>query len=175
MEIQKQFIEAFNNYLALGEVLVSDLVELSESEDDSAYWRRNYVRFTASLLEGYSNCFRKMAAIGLKSNSSSLSKKEQETLLTGSIFATSERIKLTLRAFCKMFELSPVPDFSGKEWKYALIFIEKRHTLMHPKTLSDLEFTEKLWDELRKGSNWLIKKHFDVLKILCEKYIIKKS
>ena len=175
MEIQKQFIGAFNNYLALGEVLAADLVELSESEDDSAYWRRNYIRVVASLLEGYSHCFRKMAAIGLKRNSPSLSKKEQESLLTGSIFATSDRIKLTLRAFYKMFELSPVPDFSGKEWKNAMTLIEKRHALMRPKTLADLEFTEKSWDELRKGSNWLIKKHFDVLKILYEKYIIKSS
>jgi len=67
MEIQKQFIEAFNNYLALGKVLAADLVEISESEDDTAYWRRNYVRIVSSLLEGYSHCFRKMAAIGLKS------------------------------------------------------------------------------------------------------------
>jgi len=175
MEIQKQFIEEFNNYLALGKVLAADLVDLSKSEDDTAYWRRNYVRVVASLIEGYSHCFRKMAAIGLKSNSSTLSKKEQESLLMESIFSTSNRIKLTLRAFYKMFELSPVPDFSGKEWQNAMAFIEKRHALMHPKNLTDLEFTEKSWDELRNGSNWLIKKHFDILKILYEKYIQKDS
>ena len=175
MEIQKQFIGAFNNYLALGEILAADLVKLSDSEDDSDYWRRNYIRVVASLLEGYSHCFREMAAIGLKYKSPSLSKKEEEALLTGFGYTTSDRIKLSLRAFYKMFELFPAPDFSGKEWKNAMTVFEKRNALMHPKFLNDLEFTEKSWAEIREGSNWLIKKHFDVLKIIYEKYIKKGS
>ncbi|MFH1777949.1 MAG: hypothetical protein ABH952_10380 [Candidatus Omnitrophota bacterium] len=175
MEIQEQFIEAFNNFMALGEVLAADLVKLSESEDDSAYWRRNYIRVVASLLEGYSHCFREMAAIGFKCTSPSLSKKEQAALLTDFGYATSNRIKLSLRAFYKMFEFSPVPDFSGKEWKEVMTFFEKRNVLMHPKSSDDLKFTEKSWAEMRKGSNWLIKKHFDVLKIISEKYIKKGS
>ena len=175
MEIQKQFVGAFNNYLDLGLVLAADLEKLSESEDDSAYWRRNYIRVVVSLLEGYSHCFREMAAIGLKCTSPSLSKKEKEALLTGFGYTTSDRIKLSLRAFYKMFELSPVPDFSGIEWKNAMTVFEKRNALMHPKSLDDLEFTEKSWTEILKGSNWLIKKHFDILKILYEKYILKAS
>ena len=47
---------AFDNYFALSDVLRSDLIALLDSESASQHWRRNCIRVSASLIEGYAHC-----------------------------------------------------------------------------------------------------------------------
>jgi hypothetical protein len=38
--------------------------------------------------------------------------------------------------------------------------IAKRNALMHPKTTSDLEVTDDLWNEIHEGVTWLMEQFF---------------
>lgn len=57
---------AFDNYFALSNELREDLSALLDSESDSQHWRRNYIRVSASLIEGYAHCFREMCAVSFE-------------------------------------------------------------------------------------------------------------
>ena len=50
---QEQMAAAIDNYFSLSDVLREDLLALLETESDSQHWRRNYVRVSSSLIEGY--------------------------------------------------------------------------------------------------------------------------
>ena len=167
---QKRMDAAFDNYLALSDLLREDFVALLESESDSQHWRRNYVRVSASLIEGYANCFREMCAVSFECVAPEIRKKELEVLVSEQSFDANERIKLTLRAAYKLFELQPAPNFGGPEWPRAQRVLAKRHLLMHPKTPADLEVPDSLWVELREDVTWLIGQLFNFVAALQAKH-----
>ena len=53
---QARMDAAFDNYFAHSDVLRSDLIALLDSESASQHWRRNCIRVSASLIEGYAHC-----------------------------------------------------------------------------------------------------------------------
>jgi hypothetical protein len=167
---QERMDAAFDNYLTLSELLREDLVALLESESDSQHWRRNYVRVSASLIEGYANCFREMCAVSFECVAPEINKKESEVLVTEQSSGANERIRLTLRAAYKLFELQPGPNFGGLEWHRAQRVLAKRHLLMHPKTPADLEVPDPLWVELRDDVTWLIGQLFNFVAALQAKH-----
>jgi len=161
---------AFDNYFALSDVLREDLLALLETESDSQHWRRNYVRVAASLIEGYAHCLREMCAVSFECVAPEISEKEAEVVRSERSFNANERIKLTLRAAYKLFELQPAPSFSGLEWPRARRVLEKRHLLMHPKTTADLEISNELWLELRDDVTWLVEQLFNFIAALQAKH-----
>ena len=163
--------QAFDNYLGLAVKLSEDFNQYLDTEIETENWRRNYIRVVVALVEGYSNCFREMAVIGLEVEHPELSKKEEKSLRTGFGFSANERLKYTLRATYKMFSLSPIPDFGGKDWEKVNDLIDKRHSLTHPKEPSDLDVTNEAWLQYRISANWIINCHFNVAKLLHEKYV----
>ncbi len=173
MDIEQRMGEALDNYLALSYLLSEDFDKFLDTENDSQGWRRNYIRIVVALIEGYSHCFSEMAVLGLECSHPDLSNKERKALESGFGFSASERVKYTLKATYKMFDLSPVPEFGSEDWEKALVVFDKRHSITHPKVPGDLEITDQSWDSIRKASNWLMKCHFDVAKILYEKHIQK--
>jgi hypothetical protein len=167
---QERMDAAFENYLELSEVLREDMLALHAAELDSQHWRRNYVRLSAVLIEGYASCFREMCVVSLECEAPVISQKEREVLLSERSFNANERIKLTLRAAYKLFEIRPAPNFEGPEWVRAKRILEKRHLLMHPKTAEDLMISDVLWNELRDGAIWLIEQFFAVIAALQTKH-----
>lgn len=167
---QEKMDAAFDNYLALSSILRTDLAALLESETDSQSWRRNFVRVSASLIEGYAHCFREMCAISFECIAPELNSKEREVLCSERSFSANERIKLTLRLAYKLFELEPAPNFGGPEWPRAQRVLLKRHALMHPKTPTDLEVPNDLWLELRDDVTWLVEQLFNFVAALNEKH-----
>ena len=167
---QERMDTSFDNYLALSEVLRSDVWALYETESDSQHWRRNFVRSSAVLIEGYSPCIREICAVGLECVAPEISKEEAKVVKSERGFDANERIKLTLRAAYKLFELELTPNFEGHEWPCARRVIEKRHLLMHPQKPADLDVPNELWLELRDGVEWLLKQHFDFIAAIEEKY-----
>lgn len=161
---------AFDNYLELSDVLREDLLVLLESESDSPHWRRNYVRVSASLIEGHAHCLREMCAVSFECVAPAISQKEAEVLRSERNFDANERIKLTLRATYKLFELQPASNFGGREWPRAQRVLAKRHLFMHPKSPADLEISDDLWTELRDDVTWLIEQFFNVMSALQKKY-----
>lgn len=99
-----------------------------------------------------------------------LATKETKVLCSENSFDTDERIKLTLRAAYKLFELQPVPNFGGSGWSNAKKLLDKRHLLMHPKIPADLIVPNELWDELHDGVAWLIEHLFNFFSLLQKKY-----
>ena len=130
MEIQDKMDQAFDNYLSLSYKLSEDFDQYLDTEIETEGWRRNYIRIVVALVEGYSNCFREMAVLGLDVEHPTLSAKEAKALKTGFGYSASERIKYTLRATYKMFELSPIPDFGGKQWEKWCCFLIKDTLLL---------------------------------------------
>ncbi len=161
---------AFDNYFKLSDVLREDLLALFETGSDSQHWRRNYVRVSASLIEGYTHCLREICAVSFECVAPNISEKEAEVIRSERGFDANERIKLTLRAAHKLFELQPAPNFGGHEWPRARRVLERRHLLMHPKTPADLEITNELWSELKEGIAWLVEQIFNFIAALQAKH-----
>lgn len=175
MDHQEKLNTAFDNYLKLSDILTADGMALLESNENDEQWRRNFVRSCSALIEGYSHCFREMMKIGIEIESIDIPKKERKVILSESSVDTSDRIKLTLRAAYKMFNLAPVPDFGSENWINAQYALDKRHALMHPKIPSDLEITIDAWSQIHSGLSWLIEIHFNVIKLLYERNIENRS
>lgn len=152
---------AFDNYFALSNVLRDDLVALLDTKSESQHWRRNYIRVSASLIEGYAHCLREMCAVSFECVAPAIDKRDAEVLRSERRFDANERIKRTLRAAYKLFELEPEPNFGGPEWPRAQRVLERRHLLMHPKRSEDLEIPDDLWNELYGDVTWLIKQLFN--------------
>ena len=167
---QERMDAAFDNYFALSEVLRDDLGVMLDIESDSQHWRRNYIRVSASLIEGYAHCLREMCAVSFECVAPEIGKKEADVLRSEQSYDANERIKVTLRVAYKLFELQPAPNFGGSEWPRAQRVLEKRHLLMHPKNPADLEVPDYLWNELRGDVTWLIEQLFNFIAALQEKH-----
>ena len=167
---QERMDAAFNNYFVLSDILREDLDALLKSESESQQWRRNYIRVSASLIEGHVHCLREMCEISFECVAPTICGKEAEVLQSEQSFGANERIKFILRAAYKLFELQPVPDFGGIEWPRAQRVLEKRHRLMHPKTPVDLDIPESLWNELWNDVAWLIEQLFNFTAMLQKKH-----
>lgn len=172
---QQRMDAAFDNYLALSKILRGDLVALLESENESQHWRRNFVRVSASLIEGHAHCFREMCAVSFECITPELSNKESEALRSEQNLSANERIKITLKIAYKLFKLRPAPNFGGPEWPRAQKVLRKRHDIMHPESPMTLEIPDPLWAELREGTTWIIRQLFDFVAALQEKYSHKQG
>ena len=161
---------AFDNYFALSDILIKDLQALLESESDSQHWRRNYIRVSASLIEGYAHCLREMCAVSFVCVSPRINPKEEKLLRSEQSLEANERIKRTLRVAYKLFELQPAPNFGGSEWPRAQRILAKRHQIMHPKTPADLNISDELWEELYDDITWLLEQFFSFISTLEKKY-----
>ena len=161
---------AFDKYFALSDVLLEDLSALLDTESETQHWRRNYIRVSASLIEGYLHSFREMAAVSLACVAPEISEKEKEVLNSQRGFSTPDRYKLTLRAAHKLFEVGSAPNFGSSEWSRAKQVFKKRDSLMHPKKLVDFEIANGSWEELRFGISWLIEQLFNFVLACQRKY-----
>ena len=170
MSPQQRMDAAFDNYLALSEVLCSDVEELLKSESESQHWRRNFIRVGAAVIEGYAHCLREMCRVSFDCISPKVVAKETEVLQSERNFDANERIKLTFRVAYKLFELQPAPNFGGPEWLRAQRVLQKRHLLMHPKTPADLEVSDQVWPELHEDVAWLFKQLFDFIALARAKH-----
>lgn len=161
---------AFENYLALSAVLREDLLVLLDSESNSQCWRRNFVRASASLIEGYVHCLREMCAVSFECTAPQISSAQADVIRSERSFNGNERLKFTLTAAHALFELQPGPNFGGSDWVRARRVLARRNLLMHPKTPTDLCIPDSLWAELRDDVTWLLTQLFNVIAALQEKH-----
>lgn len=157
---QQQMDAAFDNYFVMSDLLQADIEELLNHDEGTQSARRNFVRAAASLVEGYSSCFREMCQVGLETGPGTLSKKEVKVLKSERSFGSVERIKLSARAAFKLFGLPSPPDFGASGWRQAQTFLEKRDRLMHPKSAQDLEISDESWADIYDGTVWLLQQLF---------------
>ena len=166
---------AVDNYFLVSSILQDDIMSLLATENDTQHWRRNFIRASASLIEGYIYCLKQMCLVSLECTSPKISTKESKLLTTEKKDDTNTKIKLTLGMAYKIFQLKPAPNFSGREWFHAQKIMDKRHLLMHPKTPSDLEVNEHIWDKMRNDIIWLLTQLFNFFSLLKEKYSSKQN
>ena len=167
---QEKMDAAFNNYLLLSKVLYADMTVLLDIESNAQHWRRNFIRSSAALIEGEAHCLREMCALSFECAAPEIATKEADVLQSEEDFGAEDRIKLTLRAAYKLFELAPSPNFGGNEWPKAQKVLRKRHLLMHPKTPIDLEVPDDLWNEIRHDVTWLMEQFRNFLSLLQQKH-----
>lgn len=168
--LQRQMDDAFDNYFALSEVLREDLSALLGAELDSQASQRNFIRAAAAMIEGYTHCIRKMCLVGLQCDAPTLTAKEVAALKSERGVDTNDRYKLTVRAAYRMFALSPLPDFGGKQWACAQEVLNKRHLLMHPKVPSDLAIANSSWPAIKDDVAWLMQQLFEFFALLQKKH-----
>ena len=111
-----------------------------------------------------------MCSVSFDCVSPEITKKEAEVVQSERNFDANERIKLTLRAAYKLFELEPVPNFGGNAWPKAQQVLGKRHLLMHPKRAVDLEISDVVWNEQRDAVIWLVEQFFNFISLLEKKH-----
>lgn len=167
---QQKMDAAFENYFELSKILQADMNALLDCEDDTQHWRRNFIRASVSLIEGYAHCLRDMCAVSFECISPKITKKEAEVLKSEKGFDANDRIKLTLRAAYKLFELAPAPNFGGNEWSRTKKVLNKRHLLMHPKTPADLHISDDQWKEIREDVAWLLEQLFNIFSLLQQEH-----
>ena len=169
---QNQMTMALDNYLSLSQLMQDDMSALLDCETKTQQWRRNFIRVSASLIDGYAHCLRELSAVSFKCSAApDISKSETKVIESERQCSAAEQIKLILRVAYKLFELTPTPDFSNSKWLSASHLWEKRDGLMHPKTPSDLELDDVLWNQLYDGVVWLIEQLFNFFSLLREKYV----
>lgn len=173
--LQRQMDSAFDNYLELSEVLREDLCALLDAELDSLASRRNLIRASVVMIEGYTHCIREMCLVGLQCDppaltKPALTKKEVAALKSERSVDTNDRFKLTIRAAYKMFALSPLPDFGGEYWVRAQNLLIKRHLLMHPKVPSDLDIDSSSWPDIKDDVAWLMQQLFEFFALLQKRH-----
>ena len=161
---------AVENYLMLHTPLHEDISALFESENNSSSWRRRFIRDSVAFIEGHASAIRGMSVVSVNCVAVEISKNETKVLRCERDFSADDRIKYTLSGAYKLFELDPRPSFKGLDWQNAKKMFAKRHFLMHPNTLADLEIKEDCWFDLKSGGEWLIKQFLFFSKLLKEKY-----
>jgi hypothetical protein len=95
---QKQIAIALDNYIDLSPILQADMIALLDCETETKQWRRNFIRVSASLIEGYAHCLRELCAVSFKcSTVPKLNKKETKVIESEKEFSAVDRIKFSLR------------------------------------------------------------------------------
>jgi hypothetical protein len=164
--LQQRMYDAFDNYFAMSAVLRDDLIELSKTQNDEQHWKRNFVRTSAALFEGYTHCIREMCVISFECSAPKLTNKEAAALRFERKFPANERIRLTLRAAYRLFEVDPAPEFGDQGWSGARSIFEKRDVLMHPKAQDDLIVDDDCWRDINYGAYWLLRQYVQFFVIL---------
>lgn len=169
---QQRMEDSFDNYFALSEILTGDLQRLLKMNGGAAHFRRNFIRSSAALFEGYAHCLREMCVLSFEcTGAPRLNPKEIKVLRCADSFDAADRIRLTLRAAYTLFELVPAPTFDGTEWVNVQHFLMKRNSLMHPRTLSDLVIHDEHWNNLRNGVSWLMEQFVGFFALSMKKYV----
>ena len=153
---QQLFDAAFDNYIEMSCVLRDDLKALQKTQSVEQHWKRNFIRASAALFEGYTYCLREMCMVSFKCEAPKLNKEQTAVLKDERNFSAQDRIRLTLRAAYRLFELEPAPEFGDAGWTRAQGIFQKRHLLMHPKTATDLAVDDRCWIKSRDGVAWLL-------------------
>ena len=103
---QQKMNAAFDNYFALSSMLQKDVSALLDGRNDTTQWKRNFIRASLPLIEGYAHCLREMCAVSFDCIAPPINAKEKDVLLNEKKFGTSERLKLTIKTSYKLFDLS---------------------------------------------------------------------
>lgn len=166
----QQMDQAVRNYLELSVVLRDDLMQILNSESNSAPWRRNFIRITSSSIEGLIYAIREMSAVSKLCDSPKLGD-EKIAIDLNNRRSTIENFKDGLIAAHKLFEISPRPDFGTRNWEYARSFFDRRDGLMHPKSPKSLDVSEADWETLHTGAVWMLEQIFGFIEKLQNKFI----
>jgi hypothetical protein len=172
-ELLLRFDGALVNYFNLSDKLADDVTDLLDSRKDSQSWRRNFIRTSVALAEGYCHCFRDMANSAMPAMSqraSTLTKGELKVLDNERNCDAIPRIQDSITAFHKMFGLLPIPVFNVEPWISGRAVIGKRHTFMHPKIGQDLDLTEDEWLKLDAGIQWLFAVLFGAVRQMADRH-----
>jgi hypothetical protein len=170
--LSRQMDDAIENYLNLSPMLLADVDELLDLNKDSQPWRRNFIRASAALIEGYVHGLREICVIRLAmpKDDLKLSSRDKKALIDEESCSARQRLKSSIRAVHSCLELGAAPLFTGNGWINAVAFLDKRNYLMHPKNSADLDVPDKEWALLYQGVAWIFEQLFLVFDLIQRKY-----
>jgi len=163
MNHEDKLERALLNFLSLSTVLDNDLCDLLKHDYKSDSWKRNIIRSSVTLIEGYCHCFKEFCQVALDTGAQ-LSEKRLKAIVNEGGCSATERIKLTIQSSYDVFEIEQNSGFSCEEWRKAKDAIEKRSKLMHPKTVEDLKYLTQIGKNITKVLHGLSMYHLHLLK-----------
>jgi len=162
-EDQRDGLAAVVEFHHVTRQLLADVAQCLGQSFSRPESRRNFVRALAALFEGNTYCLRKICLVKLKTTAPrALSSAELETIVSGRSKDAETKIRHVLNGSYKLFEISAAIDAKSEEWKRVEQLLARRHRLVHPNTVADLEVTD---DESRGAiltAAWL-REQFEVV------------
>lgn len=170
--LSEQMGDAIDNYLKLSPMLRADVDELLDLNKDSQSWRRNFIRASSALMEGYVHGLREICVIRLTlaPDDLKLSSRDRKALINEELCSARQRLKSTIRMVYLCLELGAAPLFRGNSWLNAVAFLDKRNYLVHPKNSADLDVLDEDWASLYQGVVWIFEQLFLVFVLIQSKY-----
>ena len=163
---QQKMDAIFDAFFAVSDILREDVSSLLDSKfDENPIWRRAFIRAVAPLIEGLAYSYLSICHIN-----PDLTPEDREKVDPDQKSKTSVRIKTALESIYRQLNISPPPDFSRQDWTDAQRMFSARDSLMHPKTIDCLTYTEDDWKRIYDGSVWLLGEFFRLPDLLGRKF-----
>ena len=168
--IQQSLDAALVGYLNLSASSMAEInYLLAHHEDDSnQYWRRTFIRAAWSLIDGDIYALKEMCR-SVKELRADVIKNSDEELLSSDRQETGDKIKGVLKLARTIFDLPITLDFAGTEWATVGLAIEKRHNIVHPKSVDTLVITDDQWKQQKEAIGWFLSTSSSLLVALEEK------
>lgn len=169
--IQDSFDIAVVGYIKLSDSCIAELNYLHENHEDDAnqYWRRTFIRASWSLVDGDIYALKEMCRSIAQLRSDDIGKSD-ENLLNSDRQEMGDKIKGVLKLAVKIFDLSVTLDFGGSDWTTVKLSIEKRHNVVHPKSVDTIMVTDDEWKQQKDAIGWFMSTSNSLLVALQKKY-----
>ena len=149
---------------------VSRLEELAKKEKtQSSFYRRQYVRAAAALVEGFTSMMKQSALLYPKAflPEEVLLLREQEPLLKdngkvsvrGRFVATETNIRFAFSAYAKAMQAAFTLDCSQSDWQDFKRLVAIRNRITHPKKLEELSIPDEELDSIQLALDFVSKNY----------------
>ena len=156
----------FDAFFSVSNILREDVSSLLNSRDDkNPVWRRAFIRAAAPLIEGLSYSY-----LSICHANPDLTPEDRDKVNPKKRLTTSKRIETALESIYRQLNIFPEPDFCRQDWKDAQRMFSARNSLMHPKTIDCLIYTEADWKRIYNGSVWLLGEFFRLPDLLARRF-----
>ncbi len=163
---QREMDAIFDSFFEISDSLRDDVsFILDMPAQDTAVWRRAFIRTVVPLIEGLAYCYLRISHADRE-----LSPEGKEKLNPDRKQSTPDRVKSALLSIFTKLHVSPKPDFSGIGWANAKRLMRSRDALMHPKTPESLNFSESDWNRIYAGAIWILGEFFRLPELLGKKF-----
>lgn len=178
-ELRDSVTAVEKEHTAIHNVLYSDIAECAKKlrEDDSAFWRRAFIRSVFSFIEG---CVYSMKQVAIKEAEllDVILPREMMTFLAEETYQLSEsgdvtvkqnygvrissNIRFVFKCYAQLYLIKDEIDVGGAGWGSFQESLKVRNRLTHPKCLADTLVSDQDLKHTKQATKWFIKSCHDL-------------